>query len=564
MDASLRTQIRAMQSRIDSVAATATPEDIVMLAKGMEAVAGQATVFDILEAGEEAAAKALDAIEKARDDALDAVAEAGDFAEQLNQSVALLKSRNRVVSVSIPIQGIQISDATTGYIRAVAEDKTGALILPELTPEWLADDSNMQVLTICNDGNRAISAIDSEGQEVCAIPDGMYALVFVVDDGDTHKWRGTRLGSTGVDIVTDQEATFLDSADASTISIAPTFDPVACWNGTVPRVCRFQWIDGVLVPVQTLTVTTTGSEARIVAYDDQHALMVTRNSNTFYGVMLTVGEVGADGLTAGTSRQLFSMPSGYSYNNWTLLPNGVVYTATDSPTIVCHLRTISYNAGEDRFSVGGNSGLFSRNSSQYNYAGYLGKKSAATIGSRTLVLESNRNAMYPGHLWVNSGGNTPWGSDVLSASFGSNCQGIFEVNDTTFLILWTGSASVGLYWRLGKLNGSTPIMGNYGQLIPAEYTYFDTADWFGASVIDNGRKVAIVTGGGAGKRAMLFIGALSENADTFTQWFDPIFLPIGTPANNPVIDMMHDKGRNVLYIVRTATGIAPHILPVKL
>lgn len=49
---SLQQQIAAIKARIDTVAATATPEDIVMLAKAVEAIAGQVTVFDVMAAGE--------------------------------------------------------------------------------------------------------------------------------------------------------------------------------------------------------------------------------------------------------------------------------------------------------------------------------------------------------------------------------------------------------------------------------------------------------------------------------------------------------------------------------
>lgn len=50
----LQTQVQALQARIESLAPSATPEDVVMLAKAVEAVAGQATVFDVLRSGEAA------------------------------------------------------------------------------------------------------------------------------------------------------------------------------------------------------------------------------------------------------------------------------------------------------------------------------------------------------------------------------------------------------------------------------------------------------------------------------------------------------------------------------
>lgn len=48
----LQAQIDAIQTRIDTLAPTATPEDIVMLAKAVEAVGGQATVFDVIDTGQ--------------------------------------------------------------------------------------------------------------------------------------------------------------------------------------------------------------------------------------------------------------------------------------------------------------------------------------------------------------------------------------------------------------------------------------------------------------------------------------------------------------------------------
>ncbi len=48
----LQAQIDAIQTRIDALAPTATPEDIVMLAKAIEAISGQATVFDVIAYGD--------------------------------------------------------------------------------------------------------------------------------------------------------------------------------------------------------------------------------------------------------------------------------------------------------------------------------------------------------------------------------------------------------------------------------------------------------------------------------------------------------------------------------
>lgn len=47
MSPSLQNQIAAIQAAISNLAPTATPEDVVMLAKAVEAIAGQTTVFDL-------------------------------------------------------------------------------------------------------------------------------------------------------------------------------------------------------------------------------------------------------------------------------------------------------------------------------------------------------------------------------------------------------------------------------------------------------------------------------------------------------------------------------------
>lgn len=59
MNVALKTQVAAIQSRLNTVAETATPEDLVMLAKAVESIGGQATVFDVIATGEEQQAQLL-------------------------------------------------------------------------------------------------------------------------------------------------------------------------------------------------------------------------------------------------------------------------------------------------------------------------------------------------------------------------------------------------------------------------------------------------------------------------------------------------------------------------
>ncbi len=49
----LEAQITALKNRIDAVTPEASPEDIVMLSKAVEAIGGQATVFDVIDTGQQ-------------------------------------------------------------------------------------------------------------------------------------------------------------------------------------------------------------------------------------------------------------------------------------------------------------------------------------------------------------------------------------------------------------------------------------------------------------------------------------------------------------------------------
>lgn len=85
MSTVIQTQIAAIQARIDALAPEASSEDVVMLAKAVEAVAGQATVFDLIETASAereqisvAGAAQQDQLTTAGIDALDAINAARD------------------------------------------------------------------------------------------------------------------------------------------------------------------------------------------------------------------------------------------------------------------------------------------------------------------------------------------------------------------------------------------------------------------------------------------------------------------------------------------------------
>lgn len=106
----LRTQIEAIKARIDALAPNATAEDIVMLSKAVEAIGGQATVFDVMSVGEDqkaavlaagttAATTGTTAIDAAKTSALSAITQAKNAAlAQVNPLPTLAAAHAAVLS----------------------------------------------------------------------------------------------------------------------------------------------------------------------------------------------------------------------------------------------------------------------------------------------------------------------------------------------------------------------------------------------------------------------------------------------------------------------------------
>ena len=88
----LRNQIEAIKKRIDAVAPTASPEDVVMLAKSIEAIGGQATVFDVMDAGVSARNEALMLIDEAKNTALTEIVKAVGSTDELKAEHVALRA----------------------------------------------------------------------------------------------------------------------------------------------------------------------------------------------------------------------------------------------------------------------------------------------------------------------------------------------------------------------------------------------------------------------------------------------------------------------------------------
>ena len=100
----LRTQIEAIKARIDALAATATAEDIVMLSKAVEAIGGQASVFDVMAVAEEKAAE----IEAAADQATTSGTAAIDTAKT-NALASVETAKNQALNTLAHSGGVSLA-----------------------------------------------------------------------------------------------------------------------------------------------------------------------------------------------------------------------------------------------------------------------------------------------------------------------------------------------------------------------------------------------------------------------------------------------------------------------
>lgn len=116
MTPALKTQVAAIQSRLNTVAETATPEDLVMLAKAVEAIGGQATIFDVIEAGEGQQTALADTAATQKADILNAAAEK-------------IKNINEVADIRYA-QFEQTLEAIGGFVAPTAEAPGKAGLVP--------------------------------------------------------------------------------------------------------------------------------------------------------------------------------------------------------------------------------------------------------------------------------------------------------------------------------------------------------------------------------------------------------------------------------------------------
>lgn len=251
---SMKTQIAAIQARMASVTDAATPEDLVMLAKAVEAVGGQATVFDVLEAGAEAGEQALALIEAAKNSALTEIVKAVGITDELKaEHVALradmagLFDRTDLTPLVLPPGGAVLPDPARGVYALTPTDYTASSVtLPDYADGSVALKSHL----LLNGGDVPVRVFDASGNAVGTIPARGASVVFAVESGGVWSWLATRSAPGSQSLIIDTPLILLDNKGVDFLELrAMNGGFLACWTKNyIPSACFLKWAAGTLVP----------------------------------------------------------------------------------------------------------------------------------------------------------------------------------------------------------------------------------------------------------------------------------------------------------------------------
>lgn len=242
----LKTQIAAIQSRINAVADTATPEDLVMLAKAVEAVGGQATVFDIMEAGEgqqtalaeTAAAKKTELVETAGDKirAINTVADEryAEFLRDIEEMGVFTPpspdAPGRAGLVPVPAAGTERRELTQNGWQAPLLPIGTTISMPEAWADdrWIKLASSPQTALIADcpllaalQGRKRnkLNSLQGKTTVLPSLPSGS-PLFFNRETGEVALVRSS---PSGILVSTDSLETFFTAATETPVSGENTF-----------------------------------------------------------------------------------------------------------------------------------------------------------------------------------------------------------------------------------------------------------------------------------------------------------------------------------------------------
>lgn len=309
----LRNQIEAIKKRIDAVAPTASPEDVVMLAKSIEAIGGQATVFDVMDAGVSARNEALMLIDEAKNTALTEIVKAVGITDELKaEHVALradmagLFDRTDLTPLVLPPGGAVLPDPARGVYALTPTDYTASSVT---LPDYADGSGALKSHLLLNGGDVPVRVFDASGNAVGTIPARGASVVFAVESGGVWSWLATRSAPGSQSLIIDTPLILLDNKGVDFLELrAMNGGFLACWTKNyIPSACFLKWAAGTLVPgpISTRTYGDPYVYAHsLVKIHETRAALFWRYRDVIYYIFLDIGADGA--VTFGEAKALLT------------------------------------------------------------------------------------------------------------------------------------------------------------------------------------------------------------------------------------------------------------------
>ncbi len=583
----LQPQVQAIQARIESLAPSATPEDVVMLAKAIEAVGGQANVFDLIATAEAHKSAATTAIADAKTAALAEVMAAGGFTQQLvHDNTAALTQLNPVTLTLIEDhQPLPIQSKRSVFVVCAETASFNRLVLPAAIP---SEREVAGTVWLINRLAQPLVVSDATLNALITVPVGGVALLFAEPSGGGHTWSGLLIVNPGstTNVTIDSQALLV-----STIAGYPRVLPMAegayllhFYSGNNHYLYRLARPDGQQLTVVNETILSfpviAPSDQRffdMVPLDGVRFLRVWHGSDrTIYGqrVSWTGSAFVADTQAAiasysstyysysGIALQALSPSSALLlYNTWYSSGSytiNAVRIGITSAGVVSSAQNTSLGSTSDttnyqhnRFFVDG-----------FGQLAVNPAKSIALFASgQSNVNTEDLRAFNPGNL--NSIGTIDYVADQ-----GQHSQSIAVqfLDDTLALITWleTGPSPDVLKWRLvrASTSGAPSLLGTGPLPLLRDVSFTASLRPYEIRVLD-GRRVALLVQGHVDQDPRLIFGMVSEDQDVMT-WSEWTPIPFPVRMGNPVLSMHFDAGRNELIVAQNNSANSPLVLTVQL
>lgn len=576
----MKTQIAALQSRIGDVTAAATPEDLVMLAKAIESVSGQATVFDILDAGTEAGEEALALIDTAKKSALAEIVKASGITDALKAEHAALRSdvdglldRTDLTSLPLPPGGTVLPDPAQGVYVLTPADHTGASVI---LPDYAAGTGALKSHLLVNNADMAIRVLDAAGHALGTVPARGFSLAFAVESAGVWSWRVSQSEPGSQSLIIDSPLLLLDNAATTYLSaLAMNGGFLATWlTGSTINACFLRWEGNALKPDPVRRFPGfPGDGFQAVKLTETSALLAWRytSEKAIKAAVLALGEDGS-----------WSLGSPVVVHTMTTTSFGYFSVAMESGSsglfIVGDQDTASpanYFAAAQRITVTGNAiaktgSLFKietgTSANGYSNAPYIDRYAVDFRNGKALYFGAQTGASTPYRYllsYLKADASTPTlitqQNITLGISAPNGSRLVRFLRDDLALACWYNDSS--LFWRLLRLEGTGVTQLGFGSSRIYGTSVSHNVSRLQLFVLSENTVAAIIAGTDAQYPKIIFGTVLVDNADmNWSEWTE---LPFITKYSG-YITGAYDAAKKTFAIVEHNGSTAPLMLTVKL